>query len=86
MLFEQILTEEKVDPATIIELNSIEAIKQCVIKSIGVTMTPMMSVNQEISQNQLMMLPWPEEKMETGILMPVGYFYVQPDTSTVVRE
>ena len=69
MIFEQILTEEKVDSATIMELNSIEAIKHCVIKGIGVTMIPMMSVAQEISQNKLTVLRWSEEKLETGILM-----------------
>jgi len=69
MLFERILTEEKVDSATIIELNSIEAIKHCVIKGIGVTMIPMMSVAQEIEQRKLTILPWSEEKLETAILM-----------------
>ncbi|MCX5892641.1 MAG: LysR family transcriptional regulator [Deltaproteobacteria bacterium] len=69
MIFEQILTEEKVDSATIIELNSIEAIKQCVIKGIGVTMIPMMSVAPEIAQKKLLVLPWSEEKLETAILM-----------------
>ena len=69
MLFESILAEEKVDAVTIMELNSIEAIKQCVSKGIGVTMIPMMSVTQEIEQKRLKILPWPEEKLETGILM-----------------
>jgi DNA-binding transcriptional LysR family regulator len=69
MVFEQILTEEKVDSATIIELNSIEAIKQCVIKGIGVTMIPMMSVAPEIEQKKLTILRWSEEKLETAILM-----------------
>ncbi|MDD2902519.1 MAG: LysR family transcriptional regulator [Syntrophales bacterium] len=69
MIFEQILTEEKVDSATIIELNSIEAIKQCVIKGIGMTMIPRMSVVHEISQNKLTILRWSEENLETAILM-----------------
>ncbi len=69
MQFEQILTEEKVDSATFMELNSIEAIKQCVIKGIGVTMIPMISVSQEIEQKKLILLPWAEEKLETGIIM-----------------
>lgn len=69
MIFEQILTEQKVDSATIIELNSIEAIKQCVIKEIGVAMIPMMAVAEEISNNKLTILPWSEDKLETGILM-----------------
>lgn len=68
MVFEQILTEEKVDPATFIEANSIEAVKQCVIRGIGVAMIPMMSVMQEITQKKMVILPW-EEKLETGIIM-----------------
>lgn len=69
MVFEQILTEAKVDSATLIELNSIEAIKQCVIKGIGVTIIPRMSVTQEIAQQKLIILPWSEEQLETAILM-----------------
>jgi DNA-binding transcriptional LysR family regulator len=69
MIFEQILTEKKVESATIIELNSIEAIKHCVMKGIGVTMIPMMAVAQEIAQNKLLVLPWSDENLETAILM-----------------
>jgi DNA-binding transcriptional LysR family regulator len=69
MVFEQILKEEKVDPVVFLELNSIEAIKQCVLKGIGVAMIPMMAIKQEITQKRLTILPWPQEKLETGILM-----------------
>ena len=69
MVFEQILTEEKVDSATFIELNSIEAIKHCVIKGIGITIIPMMSIAQEIEQQKIVILPWSEEQLETAILM-----------------
>ncbi len=69
MLFEQILTEEKVGSTTFMEFNSIEAIKQCVLKGVGVTMIPMMSVEKEIAQKKLKMLPWAEEKLETAVLM-----------------
>lgn len=69
MLFEQILTEEKVDPATFIELNSLESIKQCVLKGIGVAMIPMMSIKKEIAQKTIAILPWAEEKLETAVLM-----------------
>ena len=69
MLFEQALTEEKIDSAIFMELNSIEAIKQCVIKGVGVTMIPMMSVVREIEQKKLVVLPWAVERFETAILM-----------------
>lgn len=69
MMFQRILTEEKVEPATIMELNSIEAIKQCAQSGIGVAMLPIMSVRNEVAQNSLAILNWPQEKLETGILM-----------------
>ena len=69
MVFERILTEEKVAPDAFIALNSIEALKQCVLKGIGVAMIPMMAVRQEIKQKKLIPLKWPEDKLETGILM-----------------
>lgn len=69
MIFEQILTEEQVAPVTFIELNSLEAIKQCILKGLGVAMIPLMAVNKEIEQKEMTILPWPEEKLETAILM-----------------
>ncbi|MCG8639952.1 MAG: LysR family transcriptional regulator [Desulfobacterales bacterium] len=69
MLFEQILFEEKVGPATFMEINSIEAIKQCVLKGIGVAMMPVMAITAELAQQKLAILPWSEEKLETAILM-----------------
>jgi DNA-binding transcriptional LysR family regulator len=69
MTFEQILTEEKLKSATFIELNSIEALKRCVVAGLGVAMIPMMAVEQEIEQKLLVILPWAEERLETGILM-----------------
>jgi len=69
MVFEQILNEEKVDPVVFLELNSIEAIKQCVLKGVGVAMIPMMAIKQEIAEKKLAILPWSQEKLETAILM-----------------
>lgn len=69
MVFERILLEENVGGTTFMELNSIEAIKQCVIRGIGVAMLPMMAVRQEIVEKKMVELPWPEEKLETAILM-----------------
>lgn len=68
-VFEHILNEEKVDPVVFLELNSVEAIKQCVLKEVGVAMIPMMAIKQEIAEKKLAILPWPQEKLETAILM-----------------
>ncbi len=69
MIFEQILIEEKVDPVTFIELNSLEAIKKCILKGLGVAMVPQMAIKSEIARNEITILSWPEEKLETAILM-----------------
>lgn len=69
MLFQQLLVDEKVAPARFIELNGIEAIKQCVLKGIGVAMFPMMAIKEELAQKTMTILPWPEEQLETNILM-----------------
>ena len=69
MSFEQMLTEEKVNPVTFMEINSVETIKQCVLKGIGVAMIPMMAIKKELARKEMTILPWPEEQMETAILM-----------------
>jgi DNA-binding transcriptional LysR family regulator len=56
MIFEQILTEGRVEPLTFIELNSLEAIKQCVLKELGVAMIPLMAIKDEIVRKELTIL------------------------------
>ena len=69
MVFEQILTERRIKTASTIEMNTIEAIKQCVMKGIGVTIMPEIAVKDEIHEKKLVVLPWSEEMLETAILM-----------------
>lgn len=69
MVFEQILLEEKVTPASIIEMNCVEAVKRCVTHGVGLTILPQMSVAREIDTQKLVVLPWGNTPMETGILM-----------------
>jgi DNA-binding transcriptional LysR family regulator len=69
MLFEQMLAEEKITPASVLTLNSSEAIKQCVIQGVGVTLIPQMAVKRELDTGELRRLPWVEQEIETAILM-----------------
>jgi DNA-binding transcriptional LysR family regulator len=69
MLFEQILAEERVACASIMEFNSVEAIKQCVQRGIGVTLIPDAAIKRELSAKELVRLPWTEKALETAILM-----------------
>ena len=51
------------------EFNSIEAIKQCVMKGLGITVIPEIAVETELAQKQLKKISWLDEPLETGVLM-----------------
>ncbi len=69
MVFEQLLIEKKIKNTVFIEFNSIEAIKECVYKNIGVAMMPFMAIEKDIQKKKLTVLKWPEEELESAILM-----------------
>jgi DNA-binding transcriptional LysR family regulator len=68
MQFETMLSERQIK-STITELNSIEAVKQCVIRGIGITIIPQIAVATEIAQNQLTPLAWTDDTIESAVLM-----------------
>ena len=69
MAFEEMLTAENIRPSVVMEFNSIEAIKQCVIKGLGITVIPEIAVKDELAQKKLKVIPWLDEPLETGVLM-----------------
>lgn len=56
--FERILNRAGVYPATVLEFDNVEAVKQCVMTGLGVTVLPEMAVAKEVAQEQLIKLPW----------------------------
>ncbi len=69
MRLEQMIQEENLESVTKMEFNSIETIKQCVIKGLGITVIPKVSVEEEVRSNKLTILPWKDEVLETCVLM-----------------
>jgi DNA-binding transcriptional LysR family regulator len=69
MIFEQNLTKNMAKLASMIELNSIEALKQCAARGVGVAVLPRFYVHNELRQGQLVALPWADGPLETAILM-----------------
>lgn len=57
-LLERILSRANVYPATTLEFSSIEAVKQCVMAGLGLTILPEVTVSEEIAQGRLCKLPW----------------------------
>ncbi len=68
MTVEQALAEEKVTPATTIEMNSIEAIKQTLAAGLGVGLLPAIAIRSEVERGLLAGICW-AETLETGVLM-----------------
>jgi DNA-binding transcriptional LysR family regulator len=58
VVFERALTAAGVYPAATLEFNSVEAIKQCVMAGMGLTVLPAIAVRDEVEQARLVPLPW----------------------------
>lgn len=63
-LFKRALSGVGVYPTTNLELTSVEAIKQCVMLGMGITVLPEVAVQQEVTQGRLVALPWSEPNFE----------------------
>ncbi|QBD76216.1 LysR family transcriptional regulator [Ktedonosporobacter rubrisoli] len=57
-LFEHELAGAGVRASSIVEFNSIEAIKQCVMLGMGVALLPQMAIQAEVAAGKMVMLPW----------------------------
>jgi DNA-binding transcriptional LysR family regulator len=68
MVFEQALATERVTPATIIEMNSVEAIIKTIKAGVGVTIIPELAIRTDLEKGEIARVRWAEE-LETGVLM-----------------
>lgn len=68
MVFEQALVTARVTPATVIEMNSIEAIKKTIKAGIGVTIIPEIAIRSDVEKGELARVCWADD-LETGVLM-----------------
>jgi DNA-binding transcriptional LysR family regulator len=66
-MFERILDKAGVSPATTMEFGSIEAVKQCVMIGLGLTVLPSYAVAAEVAQGRLCQLPWVGSKLDVMI-------------------
>jgi DNA-binding transcriptional LysR family regulator len=69
IVLERMITDEKAEPAVILDFNSIEAIKRCVIAGIGITLTPEIAVRADIQAGRLSALAWSGEHIEANLMM-----------------
>jgi DNA-binding transcriptional LysR family regulator len=60
MDFENYLREKHIEPAHIMELWSIEAIKRCIMSGLGIGFLPYVTVEKEIQDKRLSVIPYPD--------------------------
>lgn len=58
LAFERILGQANISPREVMELGSVQAVKQCVMAGLGVALLPEVVVAEELRHGQLMALPW----------------------------
>ena len=58
--FERSLAQAGTRPGSILEFSSVEAIKQCVMAGMGITVLPAFTATAELARGQLVALPWSE--------------------------
>lgn len=68
MAFEHDLATKQVRPATVIEMNSIEAIKQTIKAGLGITIIPEVAVLTDLQKGEIVKMNWIDD-LETGLLM-----------------
>lgn len=68
-ILEQTLEQENVKAGTLLEFNSVAAVKACVRKGIGISLLPKIAVSRDLAEGTLALLPWEEENIEVALLM-----------------
>ncbi|ANS75259.1 transcriptional regulator [Paenibacillus yonginensis] len=70
-LFERQLNNQGVFPEQKLEFWSIEAIKQCVMAGLGLSLLPQISVHQELAEGKLVKLKWDDRPLRLSTQMVV---------------
>jgi DNA-binding transcriptional LysR family regulator len=68
-LFEKILEEESISLDSTLVFHSVETLKRCVMAGAGITVLPLVSVNEEIERGKLVRLAWHEGEFDVAVLM-----------------
>ncbi|MFC1974810.1 LysR family transcriptional regulator [Chloroflexota bacterium] len=68
-MLETMFTQEKVELANVLQFNSIEAIKECVMIGTGLTVLPEIAAKEEIAEGSLVVLPWADGQLYANLLM-----------------
>ena len=68
-LLAQVMEQEGIKPAQVLEMNSVAAIMAWVEAGLGISLLPRMAAAPLVAQGRLGVIPWPEEGLEVACLM-----------------
>jgi DNA-binding transcriptional LysR family regulator len=68
-IFEAMLAQDQVQPGTVLEFNSMSAIRECVAQGIGLSILPMIALSEKSTAERLRILPFDGGELETACLM-----------------
>lgn len=70
-VFEKYLQSKGIYTENSMEIGSVETIKRCVMSGIGISFLPLITVQNEIKEGKLSMIPWSPEN--NGMVIQVAY-------------
>ncbi|MGC6174638.1 LysR family transcriptional regulator [Lacrimispora sp. 38-1] len=86
-MIQELISENKVHPKSIIGINNIHAIKQLVMSGLGVALLPRISVEYEINQKLLAEIPWKEAPLP--VFTQIAYHkdkWISPTIASFIEE
>ncbi|MBN2105486.1 LysR family transcriptional regulator [bacterium] len=69
IMLHRTLIKNKVQPGLMMNFNSIEVIKRCIMEGSGITIIPKISVEDELQKGRLTQLSWFEDPIRAKVLM-----------------
>ena len=66
---ERMVTSENIEPAAILNFNSIEAIKRCITAGVGITLATEIAVRDDVQAGKLSILPWKGQQVAANLQM-----------------
>lgn len=70
-LFDAFLRKQGISTESALEFGSVEAIKQCVISGLGISLLPLITVQSELNEGKLTSLDW--DKKEGNVVTSLAY-------------
>lgn len=73
MPIQRMMAEAKIEPDVVLQYNSVEAIKRCLVGGVGVAVLPEIAVREEVAAGLLSVLPWKGQTIMNAHLIMIWH-------------